>query len=404
MWLSAIGKSQMNSTLNRIDAPLQGHATGHARRNWLVVATSGIAALAAISIITVTGSGSAATEAPAAPVVTPPVPALTVTSTTPHEVNWPILLNASGSVTAWQEASVGAQIGGYQLIEVLVDVGDHVSQGQVLARLDPALLQAEEAVLLANHEQAEANHQRALELQSRGSISDQDALQSITLARTTAASLDGKRLQLRYTNVVAPDDGTISSRTATLGAVVPTGQELFRLIRQDKLEWHGELTAMQLSQVRIGQEITLQLPDGTTAAATVRQTSPTLNETTRLAIVYADVDQGSNARAGMYAEGRIELEQSSALVVPAQSVIIRDGRSHVPTLAEEGAVSTISLRRVTVGRRVGEEIEITEGLDAGQRIVVQGAGFLNDGDIVRIVPEASASTLNGTPDRRDGQQ
>jgi len=371
----------MNSSLKQIDAPTRGHA----RRNWLMLATFGIAALAAISIITLTGSGSAATEAPAAPVVTPPVPALTVTSTTPREVNWPILLNASGSVTAWQEASVGAQIGGYQLIEVLVDVGDHVSQGQVLARLDPALLQAEEAVLLANHEQAEANHQRALELQSRGAISDQDSLQSITLARTTAASLDGKRLQLRYTNVVAPDDGTISSRTATLGAVVPTGQELFRLIRQDRLEWRGELTAMQLAQVRIGQEVTLQLPDGTTATATVRQTSPTLDETTRLAIVYADIDQGSNARAGMYAEGRIELEQSAALVVPAQSVIIRDGRSHVPTLAEEGAVSTIALRRVTVGRRVGEEIEITEGLDAGQRIVVQGAGFLNDGDIVRIV-------------------
>ncbi len=375
----------MNSSLNRIDAPVQGHATGHARSHWLVVATFGIAALTAISITTLSSSGSAATEAPGAQLATPPVPALTVTSTTPREVNWPIVLNASGSVTAWQEASVGAQIGGYQLIEVLVDVGDHVSQGQVLARLDPALLQAEEAVLLANHEQAEANHQRALELQSRGAISDQDALQSITLARTTAASLAGKRLQLGYTSVVAPDDGTISSRTATLGAVVPTGQELFRLIRQDRLEWRGELTAMQLAQVRIGQEITLQLPDGTTAAATVRQTSPTLDEATRLAIVYADIDPGSNARAGMYAEGRIELEQSAALVVPAQSVIIRDGRSHVPTLAEEGAVSTIVLRRVTVGRRLGEEIEITEGLDAGQRIVVQGAGFLNDGDIVRVV-------------------
>ncbi len=404
MWLSSIGKSQMNSTLNRIDAPVQGHATGRAGRNWLAVASVGITALAAISIIASTGSGNAATEAPASPEAAQPVPALTVTSTTPHEVNWPILLNASGSITAWQEASVGAQIGGYQLIEVLVDVGDHVRQGQLLARLDPALLQAEEAVLLANHEQAEANHQRALELHSRGSISDQDALQSITLARTTAASLDGKRLQLRYTNVVAPDDGTISARTATLGAVVPTGQELFRLIRQDRLEWRGELTAMQLAQVKIGQEVTLQLPDGTTAAATVRQTSPTLDETTRLAIVYADVEQGSNARAGMYAEGRIELEQSAALVVPAQSVIIRDGRSHVPTLAEEGEVSTIALRRVTVGRRIGEEIEITEGLDARQRIVVQGAGFLNDGDIVRIVPEASASTLNGTPDRREGPQ
>jgi RND family efflux transporter MFP subunit len=390
----------MNSALNQIHTPSRGHA----RRNSLVLTTFAIAALAAISIIIFTDSGSAATEVPAAPVAAQPVPALTVTSTTPREVNWPIMLNASGSVTAWQEASVGAQIGGYQLIEVLVDVGDHVSQGQVLARLDPALLQAEEAVLLANHEQAEANHQRALELQSRGSISDQDALQSVTLARTTAASLDGKRLQLRYTSVVAPDDGTISSRTATLGAVVPTGQELFRLIRQDRLEWRGELTAMQLAQVRIGQEITLQLPDGTTAAATVRQTSPTLDETTRLAIVYADVDQGSNARAGMYAEGRIELAQSAALVVPAQSVIIRDGRSHVPTLAEEGAVSTIALRRVSVGRRVGEEIEITEGLDAGQRIVVQGAGFLNDGDIVRIVPAASTSTLNSTPDRREDQR
>lgn len=381
----------MNSALKQIHTPSRGHA----RRNWLVLTTFAIAALAAISIIILTDSGSAATEVP-----TQPVPALTVTSTTPREANWPIVLNASGSVTAWQEASVGAQIGGYQLIEVLVDVGDHVSQGQVLARLDPALLQAEEAVLLANHEQAEANHRRALELQSRGSISDQDALQSITLARTTAASLDGKRLQLRYTNVVAPDDGTISSRSATLGAVVPTGQELFQLIRQDRLEWRGELTAMQLAQVRIGQEIALQLPDGTTAAATVRQTSPTLNATTRLAIVYADVDQGSNARSGMYAEGRIELEQSAALVVPAQSVIIRDGRSHVPTLAEEGAVSTIALRRVTVGRRLGEEIEITEGLDAGERIVVQGAGFLNDGDIVRIVPEASAST----PARTEGPQ
>ncbi|MGB4248753.1 MAG: efflux RND transporter periplasmic adaptor subunit [Pseudohongiellaceae bacterium] len=375
----------MNSALNRSDAPAPIHPQGHKRRNWLVLTTFGIAALAALSIIAFTDSGSAATEGPASPVAAPPVPALTVTSTTPREVTWPILLNASGSVTAWQDASVGAQIGGYQLTEVLVDVGDHVSQGQVLARFDPALLQAEEAVLLANYEQAEANHQRALELQSRGAISDQDALQSITLARTAAASLEGKRLQLRYTNVVAPDDGTISSRTATLGAVVPTGQELFRLIRQDRLEWRGELTAMQLAQVRIGQEVTLQLPDGTTAAATIRQTSPTLDETTRLAIVYADVDQGSNARAGMYAEGRIELEQSSALVVPAQSVIIRDGRSHVPTLAEEGEVSTITLRQVTVGRRVGEEIEITEGLDARQRVVVQGAGFLNDGDVVRVV-------------------
>ena len=372
----------MNSALEGKDIPAQGRGI----RQWLILATCGVAVLGATSLLSLDESGNAATIDEAAP-----APALTVTSTTAREVHWPIVLTASGSVTAWQEASVGAQIGGYQLIDVLVNVGDHVTKGQTLARFDPALLQAEEAVLLANFEQAEANHQRALYLQGRGSISDQDALQSATLARTASASLDGKRLQLRYTNVVAPDDGTISARTATLGAVVPTGQELFRLIRQDRLEWRGELTAVQLAQIRIGQSVVLQLPDGTTTPATVRQTSPMLNEQTRLATVYADVHSGSNARAGMYAEGRIELEHNAAWVVPAQSVIIRDGRSQVAALVDAGEVSTIALQRVTIGRRLGEEVEILEGLEADQRVVVQGAGFLNDGDIVRIVPMAGAS-------------
>jgi multidrug efflux pump subunit AcrA (membrane-fusion protein) len=118
-----------------------------------------------------------------------------------------------------------------------------------------------------------------------------------------------------------------------------------------------------------------------------------LNEQTRLATVYADVQPGSNARAGMYAEGRIEIERNAAWVVPAQSVIIRDGRSQVAALVDAGEVSTIALQRVTIGRRLGEEVEILEGLEAGQPVVVQGAGFLNSGDIVRIVPGAGASGL-----------
>jgi multidrug efflux pump subunit AcrA (membrane-fusion protein) len=118
-----------------------------------------------------------------------------------------------------------------------------------------------------------------------------------------------------------------------------------------------------------------------------------LNEQTRLATVYADVHQGSNARAGMYAEGRIELERNTAWVVPAQSVIIRDGRSQVAALVDAGEVSTIALQRVTIGRRLGEEVEILAGLEAGQPVVVQGAGFLNSGDIVRIVSGAGASGL-----------
>lgn len=318
-----------------------------------------------------------------------PTPALTVTAVAPRQAEWPITVSASGAIAAWQEASIGAQVGGYQLIEVRVNVGDRVRRGQVLARFDPALLRAEEAQLLANFEEAEANRVRALALQESGAMSDQEALQFVTQARTAAALLAAKRLQLRYTDVVAPDDGAISARSATLGAVVPAGQELFRLIRRNRLEWRGELTAEQLAQVQIGQEIALELPDSSAARAVVRQIAPSLDDRSRLAIVYADLVAGSRARAGMYALGQIELGQSTALIVPAESVIIRDGRSHVLRLVDDSATPRVSLQPVTVGRRGDGEVEIVDGLSRDERVVAGGAGFLGDGDVVRLAPDAA---------------
>lgn len=104
-------------------------------------------------------------------------------------------------------------------------------------------------------------------------LSDQEALQFSTEARTATALLAGKRLELRYTAILAPDDGVISARTATLGAVVPAGQELFRMIRKNRLEWRGELTAPQLRDVAKGQRIALRLPDGSDASAVVLRTA-----------------------------------------------------------------------------------------------------------------------------------
>lgn len=322
-----------------------------------------------------------------------PTPAMTVTATKALERSWPMTIAASGAIAPWQEASISAQIGGYRLIDVAVNVGDKVRAGQVLARLDPALLRAEEAQLLASAEQAEANRKRAQALKASGAISDQDVLQAVTEARTAAAALAAKRLQLRYTNVIAPDDGTISARTATLGAVATSGQELFRLIRKDRLEWRGEMTAAQISQIRPGQEIVLRLPDGSAAQARVRQIAPSLAEETRLALVYSDVRSGSQARAGMYAKGDVVLGTRPALVVPAESVVVRDGRSHVLALADDSATPRVALRSVGIGRRGQREVEITSGLDADERVVVQGAGFLKDRDLVRIAPaRASGDT------------
>jgi RND family efflux transporter MFP subunit len=318
--------------------------------------------------------------------------ALTVTTALPRTAVWPDTLLGTGAIGAWQEASVAARIGQYPLIEVRVNVGDRVRKGQVLARFDAALLRAEEDQLVAASDQAEANRLRGISLQAVGGISDQDLLQLVTEARTAAARLAAKRLELSYTVVHAPDDGVISARAATLGAVTPAGQELFRLILRDRLEWRGEITVAQLSRIGAGQLVTLKLPDGTAADAVVRQTAPVLTGQSRLGVVFADLIPGSSARAGMYASGAIVAGRSPALVVPAECVIIRDGRSYVAELVGAAAVRRAVLREVTVGRRTIDSVEIVRGLRGEERLALRGAGFLKDGDAVRVADSAGASS------------
>jgi len=339
--------------------------------------------LIAASVLAIVAGGGLviATTSEATPAPGKPAPALTITVTTAARAEWPATLEASGAITPWQEAVVGTQVSGLRLAEIRANVGDHVKRGQVLAVFDADLLRADEARLKASWQQAEANRQRALQLKGSGGISDQEVLQYVTQADVAKAQLQTTELQLRYAQITAPDDGAISARSATVGTVYNAGQELFRMIRQDRLEWRGELTAPQLGQLKAGQHITLELPDGGTAKAKVRQLAPSLDGQTRLGIVYADIEPGSAARAGMYANGSVVLAQSPAIAVPAASVVIRDGRSYVMKMA---ASDRVAMQAVTTGRRHGESMEIVSGLSAGNQVVVQGAGFLNDGDIVRV--------------------
>jgi len=375
----------------------------HVKKRLIWLAVAGVVVLGAGGVYALVGRASSQPKAPAA------LPALTVTATTPRQLSWPITVNAWGAIAAWQEAIIGAQVGGYSLVDVRVNVGDRVERGQLLARINPEQLKAETEQLKAalaeaqaNAAEAEANRQRILSLGDSGGISQQEVLQYVTKADTAKAQVESaratlavKELQLRDTDVLAPDSGTISARTATLGAVVSVGQELFRVIRQNRLEWRGELTAAQLAQVKPGQLVHLVLPDGTAAQARVRQVSPSLDVNSRLGMVYADLEGTSNARAGMYGNGQVNIADNLALVVPAASVVVRDGNSYVLTLQDGKDTAKVTLTPVTVGHRQGDQIEITHGVTASSRVVVQGAGFLNDGNLVRIVAAGATNKLGG---------
>ncbi len=358
-----------------------------------------LGAVAAVSatLLVVSSDTSAADDKKAAPVR----PALTVTTTRPTPAKLPIKLAANGNVAPWQEAIIGSESGGLRLTEVRVNVGDVVRKGQVLAvfsadTVNADVAQARAAVMEAeaNAGEAIANAGRAKTLESSGALSAQQISQYMTAATTARAriasakaALSSQTLRLKYTQVVAPDSGIISARTATVGSVVGVGTELFRMIRQGRLEWRAEVTATELARLRTGTSAVVKAANGAELTGKVRMIAPTIDPQTRSALVYVDLPTSTavNApfKAGMFASGQFELGTSDAMTVPQQAVVVRDGFSYVFRLNPDGRVTQL---KVKSGRRLADRIEVLNGLTADSLVVVSGAGFLNDGDMVRNVP------------------
>ena len=357
----------------------------------------GIALLVAV-LAALPPSATAASDAP------PPKAAkaaLTVSVTQAIPSEWPLLLSANGNIAAWQEAVIGAEAGGLRLEEVRVNVGDRVKKGQLLARLQSDTLRADLDQTRASLKEAEAslteataNADRARRLQPSGMITAQQATQWLTAEQTSRARLAvfkakirADEVRLAQTEIKAPEAGSVSARLATIGAVVQPGQELFRLILGDRLEWRADVAAGDLARLKPGMSATIFTASGAQVPGTLRMVAPTIDPQTRNGLVYVDITEAHDAKAGMFARGEIALGKSGALTLPQSSVQMRDGFHYVFRL---DADSKVVQTKVTVGRRSGDRIEIVSGIDATQKIVSNGVGFLVDGDTVRVVAPAAA--------------
>ena len=335
-------------------------------------------------------------QAPAAP-----KPSLTVTTTQPLSVDWPMTITATGTIEAWQEAIIGAEVNGLRLNEVLVNVGDMVKRGQVLANFANATIKAELAQAQAAVAEAEAmlvqaknNADRTRKNQSPGVLSSQQideyrANEQAALARVEAAKaqLTHQQVRLAQTQLSAPDEGLISSRTATVGAVASPGQELFRLIRMNRLEWRAEVTAAELGKLQTGQKVILTLPGNKEVTGSVRMIAPTVDAKTRTAIVYVDVPSEQGIKAGMFARGIFQLGQQPGTVLPQTAVIQREGFSYIYAVDADNKVQQI---KIETGRRLGEKVEILRGVDSQIKVAATGVAFLADGDTVRIANSPSS--------------
>jgi RND family efflux transporter MFP subunit len=370
-------------------------------RHQLFYLAAALAAALAVAAIAV------AMPEPAKPPAAAPRSALTVEVATPQPAVLPIRLAANGNITAWQEASIGTEANGLRLAEVKVNVGDVVRRGQVLATFAAATVGAELAQSRAAAAEAEAalaeagaNAQRARQLQTTGAMSAQQIQQYFTAERTAQARLDALRaaentqqLRLAQTRVLAPDDGVISARSATVGAVPPAGQDLFRLILRGRLEWRAEVAASDLAQLKPGQAALVTPAGGKPIKGRLRMVAPAVDTLSRNGLVYVDLPPDGPARAGMFARGEFETGSVRMVTLPQSAVLMRDGFSYVLRV---GADSRVAQTKVTVGRRAGDRIEIVDGITAPARVVAAGGAFLGHGDLVTVVA-APASRKTPVP-------
>ncbi|MDP3403692.1 MAG: efflux RND transporter periplasmic adaptor subunit [Brevundimonas sp.] len=363
-----------------------------------------LAAVLGLALLTAACGGSEGkeTDTGAPDAVGQAVTAVTVTTT-----NLPRIVSASGTVTAWEQVPVGAETGGLVATAVYVDEGQYVRQGQPLVQLNDALLRAQLRQQQAGVQTAEANLARdeaalarAQELKERGFLSQASLDTALANQRASSANLASSRAELSETQtrvdqatIRAPVAGLISSRSVTKGQIVAAGSELFRMVRDGRLELDARIPEAELALIRAGMSATIISDQAGQASGTVRIVTPQVDPQTRLGVARVALTGGTALRPGMFARAEIDAGAQPSLTVPAAAVVFRENRAGVYVVADN---STVRFVQITEGGRANGRVAVAAGLQAGQRVVVEGAGFLGEGDQVRVVASAATATAPAT--------
>ena len=312
-----------------------------------------------------------------------------------------------GTLVARHALAVGTETAGSRIEAVLADEGDWVVRGQVLLRLDTAVLQAQlrhaEATVqdaAASAASTAADFRRADGIRGSGAVSLEQVDQRRAAARSAAARLLAAqaevgelRTRIAEADIHAPADGMIVARDAEPGAITAAGgAPLFRMIEGGLVQCDAEVPQDALQRLAPGLDVELRIGapgQESLIEGRVRAIAPTVDPRSRLGIVHIALPLDPRLKPGMFVRGRILLSHAEALSVPRSAILSRDGTSSVYVVAAGHA------RRHTVETGAAEDgqVEIRKGLGAGDHVVVAAGAFLHDGQAVREAaagPEASA--------------
>lgn len=368
----------------------EGDGQRSSRRLWIIGAVV-VAVLAGVWFLMHRGDGNAAADAQEsqAQVVTVVVPGTTTIAGT---------ITASGTIAARREMPVGVAGEGGQIVQVLVDAGDWVRAGQVLAVIDRSVQGQQIASQAANVEVAaadarlaQANLDRALKLVERGFISKADidrltatrdaANARVRVARASLGELGARAARL---NIVAPAAGLVLTRAAEPGQIVTPGSGvLFSMARDGQMEMQARLSESDLARLSVGASADVT-PVGTDRkfSGQVWQLSPTIDQTSREGIARIALAYDKVLRPGGFATATLVSGTTNAPLLPESAILSDDKGSYVFVIDKDDKAVR---RAVKTGQVSAKGIAVVEGLSGNERIVLRAGGFLNPGDKVRPV-------------------
>ncbi|MBA4086628.1 MAG: efflux RND transporter periplasmic adaptor subunit [Novosphingobium sp.] len=368
----------------------EGDGQRSSRRLWIIGAVV-VAVLAGVWFLMHRGDGTAAADAQEsqAQVVTVVVPGTTTIAGT---------ITASGTIAARREMPVGVAGEGGQIVQVLVDAGDWVRAGQVLAVIDRSVQGQQIASQAANVEVAaadarlaQANLDRALKLVERGFISKADidrltatrdaANARVRVARASLGELGARAARL---NIVAPAAGLVLTRAAEPGQIVTPGSGvLFSMARDGQMEMQARLSESDLARLSVGASADVT-PVGTDRkfSGQVWQLSPTIDQTSREGIARIALAYDKVLRPGGFATATLVSGTTNAPLLPESAILSDDKGSYVFVIDKDDKAVR---RAVKTGQVSAKGIAVVEGLSGSERIVLRAGGFLNPGDKVRPV-------------------
>ena len=319
-----------------------------------------------------------------------------VEAATPISVEVTETLDATGIIHAKDTAEVSGKLTGTTIEKVLVDVGDTVKAGQVLAVLDSqalkdTLVQAEADLALshANLKKAEADLARVEPLLKIDAISRQEVDNYRTiLAQTKAtitsneARLNNAKTNLKNTLIVAPVSGIISSKTAEVGLLV-NGSSLFSIIKNGQLEWRAVIDPKDASKLSGGQSAVLALNNDESITGKLSHLSPTADNSRQL-IAHVLLPNNKKIKAGMYQAGQFILSFEQKLALPVSAIMTTDGYDYVWVLHPNTSQNTYTVKRakITTHNRIGDKI-VAE-IDKNAIVVAKSTSFLSENDIVGV--------------------